>query len=206
MSSWWRPNFPLATVSVGSRQWNASSSPRRRIGAPPKLGMIDNHGSPGIVGRLRDNCQMRQLQLFTSAALAGMRDRSASRNFSPERDTFRRDHERHRTWGLAQRHGERLRRGRLGRGASQAVDAHDAGRPRPLPVPVPATSATATMVPVAVPAPVAAPLQAPASVPVPVTVPASALVPASNRAAAPTPAMAPASALTPATAPTPAPP
>jgi hypothetical protein len=53
---------------------------------------------------------MRQLQLFTSAELAGMRDRTASRNYSPERDEFRREHERHRAWGLIQRHGERLRR------------------------------------------------------------------------------------------------
>jgi hypothetical protein len=55
---------------------------------------------------------MRQLQLFTSAALAEMRDRTASRNYSPEREEFRREHARHRAWGLLQRHGERLRRQR----------------------------------------------------------------------------------------------
>jgi hypothetical protein len=37
---------------------------------------------------------MRQLQLFTSAALAKMRDRTASRNYSPAHDEFRREHER----------------------------------------------------------------------------------------------------------------
>jgi hypothetical protein len=42
---------------------------------------------------------MRQLQLFASAELAQMRDRTASRNYSPERDEFRREHERHRNWG-----------------------------------------------------------------------------------------------------------
>lgn len=64
---------------------------------------------------------MRQLQLFTSAALAEMRDRTASRNHSPERDEFRREHERHRAWGLAQRHGMRLRRLRNRSCASQAA-------------------------------------------------------------------------------------
>ncbi|HEV7709548.1 MAG TPA: hypothetical protein VGP16_15220 [Asanoa sp.] len=41
---------------------------------------------------------MRQLQLFTSAELAGMRDRTAARNYSPEGEEFRREHERHRAW------------------------------------------------------------------------------------------------------------
>ena len=53
---------------------------------------------------------MRQLSLFTPAQVAGMRDRTASRNYSPGRDQFRREHERHRAWGLARRHAERLRR------------------------------------------------------------------------------------------------
>jgi len=55
---------------------------------------------------------MRQLQLFTPAALAKMRDRTASRNYSPAREEFRREHARHRAWGLVQRHGERLARQR----------------------------------------------------------------------------------------------
>jgi hypothetical protein len=53
---------------------------------------------------------MRQLQMFTTAELAVMRDRSASRNYSPAAEEFRREHERHRAWGLARRHAERLRR------------------------------------------------------------------------------------------------
>ena len=52
----------------------------------------------------------RQLQLFSTAELAVMRDRTASRAYSPERDEFRREHERHRAWGLKRRHAERLRR------------------------------------------------------------------------------------------------
>ena len=39
-----------------------------------------------------------------------MRDRSKSRNYSPARDEFRRDHEIRRKWGLMYRHAEKLRR------------------------------------------------------------------------------------------------
>lgn len=39
-----------------------------------------------------------------------MRDRTASRNYSPFKDEFRREHERRRAWGLKRRHAERLRR------------------------------------------------------------------------------------------------
>jgi hypothetical protein len=53
---------------------------------------------------------MRQMQFFSSAELAAMRDRTASRRYSAERETFRREHERHRAWGLARRHADRLRR------------------------------------------------------------------------------------------------
>ena len=52
---------------------------------------------------------MRQLELFSRAELAGMRDRSRARNYSASRDEFRRAHERHRVWGLQRRHAERLR-------------------------------------------------------------------------------------------------
>lgn len=50
---------------------------------------------------------MPQLELFPRSELATWRDRTASRNYSPERDQFRREHERHREWGLRQRHGRR---------------------------------------------------------------------------------------------------
>ena len=61
---------------------------------------------------------MRQLSLFTTGQLAVMRDRTAARNYSAERDAFRREHERHRSWGLTQRHAERLRRCRASRSAA----------------------------------------------------------------------------------------
>jgi hypothetical protein len=52
----------------------------------------------------------QQLQLFTRAELTAMRDRTKSRSYSPEADEFRRVHERHRAWGLQQRHARKLRR------------------------------------------------------------------------------------------------
>jgi len=68
---------------------------------------------------------MRQLQFFSTAELAAMRDRTASRNHSPGHDEFRREHERHRAWGLARRHAERLRRVRDASRDSPAANTHD---------------------------------------------------------------------------------
>lgn len=83
---------------------------------------------------------MRQLQLFTSADLGRMRDRSASRNYSPERDEFRRQHEIHRAWGLIQRRGQRLRHLRnsscpAGPGTLRAENRRQDHRPVPTPEP-----------------------------------------------------------------------
>ena len=50
----------------------------------------------------------RQIQLFTRPAIAAMRDRTKARNYSPEREEFRRDHARRRRWGLARRHAQKL--------------------------------------------------------------------------------------------------
>jgi hypothetical protein len=55
---------------------------------------------------------MRQLELFTVAELAEMRDRTRSRRYSPANEQFRREHARRRSWGLARRHAEKLRRAR----------------------------------------------------------------------------------------------
>ena len=78
---------------------------------------------------------MRQLQLFTTAQLAKMRDRTAARNYSVESEEFRRNHERHRAWGLERRHAERLRQLREKRRAAL----EPAG---PAPGPPPARSAS----------------------------------------------------------------
>jgi hypothetical protein len=51
---------------------------------------------------------MGQLQLFTATELATMRDRTRARKYSPQGEEFRRVHQRHRAWGLAQRHAQRL--------------------------------------------------------------------------------------------------
>ena len=53
---------------------------------------------------------MPQLELFTRAQLAGMRDRTRRRNYSAEAEEFRRDHQRHREWGLQQRQARKLSR------------------------------------------------------------------------------------------------
>ncbi|WP_220091537.1 hypothetical protein, partial [Actinoplanes lutulentus] len=48
----------------------------------------------------------QQLSLFPTRHL---RDRTLRRNYSVAAEEFRREHERHRSWGLAQRHARRLR-------------------------------------------------------------------------------------------------
>jgi hypothetical protein len=53
---------------------------------------------------------MRQLELLTSAQLATMRDRTRRRNYSAEAEEFRDAHQRHRAWGLTQRHARKLSR------------------------------------------------------------------------------------------------
>jgi hypothetical protein len=64
---------------------------------------------------------VRQLQFFTAAQMAVMRDRTARKNYSAEAEEFRREHARHREWGLVQRHGEKLRRLRNSRRDAQAA-------------------------------------------------------------------------------------
>lgn len=49
---------------------------------------------------------MAQLSLFPTRHLRG---RTLRRNYSPAAEQFRREHERHRSWGLTQRHARRLR-------------------------------------------------------------------------------------------------
>src|ERR1700754_2536866 len=73
---------------------------------------------------------MRQLQLFTSAQLAVMRDRTKRRNYSAEADEFRREHERHRAWGLTQRHSQKLRRSSSGTGTPGSRDGLASGLPQ----------------------------------------------------------------------------
>jgi len=95
----------------------------------------------------RDNWWVRQLSLFDKATTAGMRDRTRSRNYSPERDEFRREHERRRYWGLQRRHAEKLRSIHGDPTPSTTVPA----QPRPTPLPpavVPAPAAVATPPPV----------------------------------------------------------
>jgi hypothetical protein len=53
---------------------------------------------------------MRQLELLTPAQLATMRDRTRRRNYSAAAEEFRDTHQRHRAWGLTQRHARKLSR------------------------------------------------------------------------------------------------
>lgn len=50
------------------------------------------------------------MALFGRAETAAMRDRTRARNYSAEREGFRRVQQSRRDWGLAQRHAEKLRR------------------------------------------------------------------------------------------------
>ena len=80
---------------------------------------------------------MRQLELFSRSQLSSLRDRTASRNYSVERDQFRREHQRHREWGLRQRHGRRSMYLRIHGDITPPAD-RDTSRPASTPVPEPA--------------------------------------------------------------------
>jgi hypothetical protein len=70
---------------------------------------------------------MGQGSLFSRAEITSMRDRARSRNYSAAREEFRREHERHRAWGLQRRHAEKLRRLR----GSEHAPTIESGRPQP---------------------------------------------------------------------------
>ncbi|XVU22295.1 hypothetical protein ACQPZJ_34175 [Actinoplanes sp. CA-054009] len=53
---------------------------------------------------------MAQMQLFTRAKTAELRDPTKARNYSPSAAEFRRDHEKRRAWGLKARHAQKLQR------------------------------------------------------------------------------------------------
>jgi hypothetical protein len=109
--------------------WPTATQDERALS---EIGMIAYDSRSIIVAAVRDNRAVRQLQLFTTAELATMRDRTASRNFSPAKDEFRRTHRRHRAWGLGQRHAERLRRSRARSNLDRTAAA---GTPGPAPAP-----------------------------------------------------------------------
>src|SRR5690349_23297764 len=112
---------------------------------------------------------MGQLQFFSPRELAGMRDRSASRSYSPEGEEFRREHERHRAWGLIQRRGQRLRHLRNQSRAAGTASAltHREQVPAPAPAPALVSAPVPAVVSPPVPALVSAPVPALVSPPVP---------------------------------------
>src|SRR5689334_14742915 len=72
---------------------------------------------------------MGQMSLFSRTEIAGMRDRTKARNYSAERDEFRRDHERRRAFGLQRRHATKLRRLQQERSAAAATSRNEPTRP-----------------------------------------------------------------------------
>jgi hypothetical protein len=74
---------------------------------------------------------MGQLGLFSAAQLAVMRDPTARRNYSAEAEEFRREHKRHRDWGLKRRYAEKARRAGGGHNGSreQSVTVRDSSPP-----------------------------------------------------------------------------
>jgi hypothetical protein len=123
---------------------------------------------------------MGQLSLFARAQTAGMRDRTRSRNYSAERDEFRRVHKEHRDWGLRQRHGRKLLRLRQQGTTSLTTPAAHSDLQHPAAPAAPAAAQPAT-------APTAEPAPAPTVVPAPLppAPPASMLLTPAPRASAP---------------------
>jgi hypothetical protein len=107
---------------------------------------------------------MGQMSLFSRSEIAGMRDRTKSRSYSAEGDEFRREHERHRAWGLQQRHAAKLSRLRRSRSAPPAAPNADTVPERP------ATTASSPPVPGALrPSPAPQPAPPPSPQPPPAT-------------------------------------
>jgi len=110
------PGTPCRSGFARTRRQSAHQRHRRHFALRRALTdtRILARSTADRVRRFRLGCGtiilIRQLQLFTTAELAKMRDRTKARNYSAERDEFRRTHERHRAWGLARRHAEKLRR------------------------------------------------------------------------------------------------
>lgn len=74
---------------------------------------------------------MGQLSLFSRDDIARMRDRTAARNYSAAGEEFRREHQRHRNWGLRRRHAQKLRHASPGGPASPTAPTtrNDPSRP-----------------------------------------------------------------------------
>src|SRR6187551_1567878 len=87
------------------------------------------------------------MEFFTKSQIAEMRDPTRSRRYSPAREEFRREHARHRAWGLVERHARKLRRLHGGDDGSPLTAAElrlfsaRAGAPAPAPAPAPAACA-----------------------------------------------------------------
>ncbi|SFE72710.1 hypothetical protein SAMN05421541_103252 [Actinoplanes philippinensis] len=150
---------------------------------------------------------MGQASLFSRSEISAMRDRTRSRNYSAARDEFRREHERHREWGLRQRHGEKLRRLRQSRAAPEAAETQKGPSPSPLSppsrasLPAPLSPPSRASLPALLSAPSTASSPPPQSAPLRASLPALLSAPSATSSHAPlsapptTPSSAPLSAL-----------
>ncbi len=93
------------------------------------FGMIDTPVALTYRGPDAGKWFMAQLAFFSRSEIASWRDRAASRNYSPEGEQRRRDHARHREWGLRQRHGRRLMHLRIYGQAARPQDCDPRWRP-----------------------------------------------------------------------------
>lgn len=125
---------------------------------------------------------MGQASLFSRAQIAAMRDRTMSRNYSAAREEFRREHERHRAWGLQRRHADKLRRVRQCRSApaAESVQTQRTAPASPLQTPAGPRTATTSQMPAdrrlaSLPAPARS--SAPSSSPAPIRHPRPAPLP-----------------------------
>jgi hypothetical protein len=146
------------------------------------------------------------LSLFSRSEVSRMRDRTAARGYSAEKEEFRREHQRHRDCGSRQRHTRKLVR--LGWSASEAWAAVTAGddqrrratpaRPQPEdPASAPHSKPTSAPTPTPTPRPKPAPTPTacPKPKPKPTPTPAPRPRPAPVSAARPKPVRAAARAL-----------
>jgi hypothetical protein len=90
------------------------------------------------------------MSLFGRSEIAAMRDRTKKRNYSAEADEFRREHKRHREWGLQQRHAAKLSRLRRSRSAPPTPPISDRVQAPPT---TPASPPPVPDVPPVIPAP-----------------------------------------------------
>src|SRR3954470_5754755 len=101
-----------------------------------------------------------QRELFSRAEITAMYDATRRRNYSPAGERFRKEHQRHRDWGLEQRHRKKLCDLY---GSVEAAEAYFAERARAALAPAPLEPVVAQAEPPAPPDPPVEQAECPAS-------------------------------------------